>query len=83
MNTTEQSNFIQDDGDSSQPSEPDSSSAEDNVTEDDIMEEEQREEDGDHSSRPEEEGSPESFHPCHDEHLETITKEKVIDKPEN
>lgn len=82
--TTEQSNLIQRGGDSSPPSETGRSSAEHSMTEDDKVEGERREEDGDHSSVPEEEeeeeGSPESLHPCHDEHLETVTKAKEIQR---
>ncbi|KAK0155004.1 hypothetical protein N1851_002680 [Merluccius polli] len=80
--TAGQSNLIQDDGDSSQQS--DGNPAEDSLSEDESVEEEHnsvREEDGDQDS--EEESDPESDNPCHDKHPETVTKTKVISKPEN
>ncbi|KAK0147103.1 hypothetical protein N1851_013560 [Merluccius polli] len=58
--------------------------AEDSLSEDESVEEEHnsvREEDGDQDS--EEESDPESDNPCHDKHPETVTKTKVISKPEN
>ena len=42
-----------------------------------------REEDGDQDSVAEEESDPETDNPCNDEHPETVTKTKVISKPEN
>ncbi|XP_058494566.1 uncharacterized protein LOC131465683 [Solea solea] len=78
-----QSNLIQNDGDVSQQSDGD-------PAEDDLLEEESEEgehnsvgeEDGDEGSVPEEESDPESDNPCHDECPETVTKAKVICKPE-
>lgn len=75
---TKQSNLVRGDGDSSLlPSKSDK------FCRRDIVEEDSRKEDGDYSSVPEGESSPESLHPCHDKHLETITKAKVTDEPEN
>lgn len=79
-----QSNLIQDDSDYSQ--QLDENSAKDSLSEGNSLEEEHysmSEEDGDQDSVPEEESDPETDNPCHDKHPETVTKTKVISKPEN
>lgn len=79
-----QSNLIQDDSDYSQQS--DENPAKDSLSEGNSLEEEHHsmsEEDGDQDSVPEEESDPETDNPCHDKHPETVTKTKVISKPEN
>uniref|UniRef100_A0A8C2CR87 Gypsy retrotransposon integrase-like protein 1 n=1 Tax=Cyprinus carpio TaxID=7962 RepID=A0A8C2CR87_CYPCA len=79
-----QSNLIQDDSDYSQQS--DENPAKDSLSEGKSLEEEHHsmsEEDGDQDSVPEEESDPETDNPCHDKHPETVTKTKVISKPEN
>lgn len=42
-----------------------------------------REEDAEQDPDPEEDSDPESENPCHNEHPETVTKTKVISRPEN